>query len=342
MHAALPLLGKRMTESIEERSLRKETGAIRRLDAAQAREIVARFLRPVVGSDGDFAVDEADSIASAASGWVSLARPADDRGSAAVVGCYKTHLYLDGLERLSGRVATHLARHGGKLHLHGLARLGDGAAEAFGRRAGFLCLQKLKHLTPHQAQHLAQHRGPLHLASLKVDDDVAACLGRHEGSLSIRLSDAIPLERLAALVQHRGTIEIAGLERLDARRAAVLAARPCYRGSAGLSGLFLSDVRELSPGVAAILATHQAGELALSGIRSLSEAVARELVQHPILALDRVTSLTDQVAAILAAYAGASLSLRGLEHVSPSGLAKLRANVAIVLPQRLRNPPTPG
>jgi hypothetical protein len=64
-------------------------------------------------------------------------------------------------------------------------------------------------------------------------------------------------------------------------------------------------------------------------------------VKHPLLALDRVTSLTDRVAAILATHAGASLSLRGLEHVSPAALAKLRENVGIALPLRLCNSSTP-
>lgn len=143
-------------------------------------------------------------------------------------------------------------------------------------------------------------------------------------------------------MQHRGVVTIGGLERLDERRAAVLVAQPYYRGIAGLSGLFLSGVRELTAGVAATLARHRAGELALCGIRSVTEDVARELVKHPLIALDRVTSLTDRVAAILATHEGASLSLQGLEHVSPRGLAKLRENVGIMLPQRFRKPTTAG
>jgi hypothetical protein len=82
--------------------------------------------------------------------------------------------------------------------------------------------------------------------------------------------------------------------------------------------------------------------LALCEIRSLTADVARELVKHPLLALDRVTSVTDQVAAILATHAGASLSLRSLAHASPAALSKLRANDAILLPQRFREPPSAG
>lgn len=447
-----------MSTSSEGRSLRNQTGAIRRLDAARARQIVALFARPVVGTHTDLGFDRDDPVAAAACGWVTLDRTADDGGAAQVVGHYQTHLYLDGLERLplsvarqlvrhrghlyldaltsitdavatilathgsgglslnqlrrlspdaaralgrhggelslgglrklaadvacglahhandlrlsglaalspataavlsrhrgdlsldglewiSSRAAMHLARHGGKLHFHGLKTLTDGPAEAFGRRTGSLCLRSLKRLSPWQAHLLAKHRGPLYLSSLELDDDNAECLGGHVGSLVIRVPDDVPTSRLAALVQHRGPIEIGGIERLDARRAAVLAGRPCHRGIAGLSGLFLTAVRELTPAVAAILATHRAGELALCEIRSLTADVARELVKHPLLALDRVTSVTDEVAAILATHAGASLSLRSLAHASPAALAKLRANDAILLPRRFREPPSPG
>jgi hypothetical protein len=82
--------------------------------------------------------------------------------------------------------------------------------------------------------------------------------------------------------------------------------------------------------------------MALCGIRSVTEDVARELVKHPLVALDRVTSVTDRVAAILATHAGASLSLLGLEHASPWGLAKLRENIGIMLPRRLREPTRDG
>ena len=86
-----------------------------------------------------------------------------------------------------------------------------------------------------------------------------------------------------------------------------------------------------------------AGECSRPGKTRVGPAdVARALVKHPLLALDRVTSLTDRVAAILATHAGVSLSLRGLEHVSPSALAKLRENIGIALPPRLCKPSTLG
>ena len=145
-----------MTASIEDRSLRKQTGAIRRLDAAQARDIVAQFVRPVVGTDAQLAWDDDDSIVSATCGSVTLDRPADDGGSAAVVGTYKTHLYLDGLEHLTGRAATHLARHRGKLHFHGLTSVTDRVAAILATHAGAsLSLRGLEQASP---AGLAKHR----------------------------------------------------------------------------------------------------------------------------------------------------------------------------------------
>jgi hypothetical protein len=99
----------------------------------------------------------------------------------------------------------------------------------------------------------------------------------------------------------------------------------------------VNDVEHITPPVATILATHQAGELSLSGIKLLTEETARELVRHPLLTLDGVTSMTDRVAGILASHEGGSLSLRGLRHVSPSGLATLRLNPGISLPRRLQD-----
>jgi hypothetical protein len=93
-------------------------------------------------------------------------------------------------------------------------------------------------------------------------------------------------------------------------------------------------VKQVTPAVAAILATYAAGELSLSGIESLGEDVARELVKHPLLALDRVKRLGDSVARVLASHSGASLSLRSLEEASPSAIAVLRGNPGVQLPQR--------
>jgi hypothetical protein len=198
-----------------------------------------------------------------------------------------------------------------------------------------LCLNHVERLSPQQARWLAGHRGPLAVWRLAIDADTAACLGRHSGSLLVDVDDAIAAEHLGLLVQHDGPLMLKRLARLDENQARALAAQPCRHGVAGLTALGLDDVEQVTPRVAAILATHRAGGLALHKVSSVSEAVARELVQHPLVGLDGVTSLTDRVAGILATHAGWSLSLRGLVQASPAALAKLRANPRIELPRRL-------
>jgi hypothetical protein len=253
--------------------------------------------------------------------------------AAAALSQHRGDLFLEGLKELPGRVASHLARHRGKLHVHGVAGLSDAVAEAFGRRQGFLCLQGVEQLTPVQAQLLAGHKGPLLFHRLVVDDAVAACLARHEGSLSVNIGNGITLLQLELLVQHVGQILLAGLTTINERQARVLAAQNNWHGVPGLSGLFLDDIKSMTPRVAAILATHQAGGLSLKGLSELTEDTARELVRHPILGLDGVSSISDGVAKILSRYKGATLSLKGLKTISTSVISKLRDNPAIELPR---------
>ena len=126
---------------------------------------------------------------------------------------------------------------------------------------------------------------------------------------------------------------LAGLTTISERQARVLAAQTNWHGVAGLSGLFLDDIKCITPRVAAILATHQAGGLSLKRLSELTEDTARELVRHPILCLDGISSISDGVAKILGRYEGATLSLKGLRTVSALSLSKLRDNPAIELPR---------
>lgn len=256
--------------------------------------------------------------------------------AAAALAYHRGDLFLEGLTRLPGRVATHLARHCGKLHLHGIAHLKEAAARALGRRTGHLCLRGLKSPSPTEAQLLSTHRGPLYLNAVEITDAVAQALGHHKGSLSLSPPGGIRDHHLASLIQHVGPLSLGGLKKVDQRTATILASQQGPRGIAGLSGLYLNDVEHVAPPVAAILATHRAGELSLNGMALLTEETARELVRHPLLTLDGVASVTDRVAGILASHAGGTLSLKGLRNVSPSGLAKLRQNPGIELPRQLR------
>lgn len=255
-------------------------------------------------------------------------------GAAAALALHGGDLTLDGLLVLPPRVARHLARYRGAMHFHGLTALSDGAAEALGGRQGHLCLKNVRHLSPRQAQGLASHTGELHLYEVAVTDDVAEALGRHEGALLIHVPDDLPHHRLEALLRHRGPLELSGIASLDDRRARALAAQPFWRGIEGLSYLGLGRVNRLTPAAAAILATHRAGGLALNGLRTLTADVARELVRHPLLALDCVERVSDEVAAILATHAGASLALRGITQIGAAALARLKDNPGIELSRR--------
>ena len=78
-----------------------------------------------------------------------------------------------------------------------------------------------------------------------------------------------------------------------------------------------------------------AGGLALNGLRTLTADVARELIRHPLLALDCVERVTDEVAAILATHAGVTLALRGITQIGAAALARLKDNPGIELSRRL-------
>jgi hypothetical protein len=337
-----------MSERSDGLSLREHTAAIRHLDAARARELVALFTRPVAATEPDLGYDAADPITAATHGHLALDHATAAVHSPAVVGHYQTHLYLHGLLRLPPSVARELARHHGHLYLDALRSITDTAAAALAAHpAGGLSLNGLRRLSAAAARALGRHRGELSFdrlprldaaAAIELDDITAVLLGRHTGSLVLRVPDDLPISHLAFLARHRGPLELSGLRRLDAQRAEVLAAQPAPGGHKGLTGLFLPAVTELAPPVAAILATHDAGGLALNGLTRLDEDVARVLVKHPLLALDCVTTLTDRVAAILTTHTG-TLSLRGLREVSGRALAALQENPGIELPSRLRERP---
>jgi hypothetical protein len=88
-----------MGESTEKAPLRDHTGSIRHLDVVRARRLVQFFARPAVLDDGRLTWDDSDSLAAATHGWLTLDHP-EAAGGSAVVGHYKTHLYLHGLVRL--------------------------------------------------------------------------------------------------------------------------------------------------------------------------------------------------------------------------------------------------
>lgn len=257
---------------------------------------------------------------------------------AAALAHHRGDLFLGGLRHLPSRAAAHLAGHRGKLHVHDLERIGTATARSLATRQGYLCLRDVRTLTPAQARLLARHVGVLLLSNLVIDERIAACLGTHEGSLLVPLDDACSHHTLAAILRHRGPVHLDRLKTIDVTRAGLLAGQCRANGVGGLDGLFLPHVKQLTVPVAAILATHRGGGLSLGGIELLTEAVAGELVRHPLLELDGLKSVTDRVAAILATHEGGVLSLRGLESVSGRGLALLWDNPDVILPPKLTRP----
>jgi hypothetical protein len=163
-------------------SLRKHTSTIRHLDAARARELVDLFRRPAEADEGGLVAAADDPVAAAAHGWLAL-DPACD--STAVLGHYKTHLYLHELLRLPLSVARELARHRGHLYLDKLTGITDAAALAIARhRGGGLSLNNLRALSPTAARALGKHEGELSLNRLThLDDEAAEGLGRHRNDL---------------------------------------------------------------------------------------------------------------------------------------------------------------
>lgn len=257
---------------------------------------------------------------------------------AAALARHRGDLFIGGLRHLPARVAAHLAGHQGALHLHDRERIGTAAARSLGARRGHLCLRDLRTLTPAQAQLLARHVGVLVLTNLAIDERIATCLGDHEGSLLVGLTDSCDHQTLAAILRHRGPLHLDGLTTIDRARAGLLAGQCRGNGVGGLDGLFLPHVKTLAAPVAAILAMHRGGGLSLGGIELLTEAVAGQLVRHPLLELNGVKRVTDRVAAILATHEGGVLSLRGLESASGRALALLRENPDVILPPRLARP----
>ena len=308
---------------------------LRRLSATQARELGRHERELSLDRIRTLGLEQARGLARHAhqlhlNGLETLTSQA-----AAALAGHRGDLFIGGLRHLPGRVATQLARHGGSLHVHGLERIGKAATRGLAERRGYLCLRDVLTLTPEQATLLARHLGVLLLRSLVIDETLAEILGGHAGSLVVRLEDSCTHHTLAAILRHRGPLHIDGLATIDDARAGLLAGQCRANGVGGLDGLFLPHVKSLTAPVAAILATHRGGGLSLAGIERLTEAVASELVRHPLLALDGVVRVTDRIAAILATHDGGAVSLRGLESVSRRGLAMLRENPDLILPPSL-------
>ena len=331
-----------MTASERGTKLREHTAAIRHLDATRARRLVALFTRPAVLAGDGIAYDDRDPATAETWGQITLDQPPARHASAAVVGHYRTHLYLHELLRLPLSVARELARHrghlyldklesitdavaaelathaGGGLSLNNLRRLSAAAARSLGRRGGELSLNGLRTLDPAAALGLAAHENELHLWGLEhLSPAAAAALAQHRGDLFLEglanLSDQIACH----LARHRGKLHVHRITSLSDAAAAAFGSRQgylCLRGVRRLSplqalllcrhqGPLLFDALELDDVVAACLSRHE-GSLALNLRRGITLPQLESLAQHVgQLSLTGLSTLDERQAGVLAAQA---------------------------------------
>lgn len=268
-----------MSDTRPQPSLKDHTNGIRHLDAARAEQLVTLFARPAVVDDCVLAYDPQDPIADTAKGWLTLERAASDEVSdTATVGCYQTHLYLNGLTRLPLSVARKLAQHRGHLYLEKLREITDSVAAALGdHRGGGLSLCRVR----------------------SISVAAARSLGRHQGELSLDGVTGLSFEQALGLAQHTNELFAGGLKTVSSKVAAALAQ---HRGDLNLNGLV-----KLSGRAASHLARHQ-GKIHFHKIGGLSDAVAEAFGQRQgFLCLKRVEALSPLQAQLLSGHRGTLL-----------------------------------
>ncbi len=228
--------------------------------------------------------------------------------------------------------------------------------------------EKVTSLTVEQAREYAARKTPLQFDALvELDPAAAAELAKHEGAirftalaelspeaarahaaqkplkgfgqfdLDFRALRQVAPEPAAALATHVGNLRLPALERLDLPELA--------RKLAGQWGELKVGVTELSPEIAAILATNEGvyedktrpgrvfqrvesgrSVLWFAALPRLEPAVADALVaQQGVLVLNELVDLDPAAAASLAKRKGGSLILNGLKRLSPETAAALAA-----------------
>jgi hypothetical protein len=200
-------------------------------------------------------------------------------------------------------------------------------------------------LDPAAAAELVKHDGEICFAALTdLSPDAARALGTHKPgkgfgtfNLEFRALRQISPETAAALTANAGNLRLPAMERLDSADLA--------RKLAGQWGELKVGVTELSPEIAAILATNEGvfedrsrpnvvlqradkarSVLWFAALKQLEPAVAESLAAHQgVLVLNELTELSPEAAAALARRKGGSLILNGLDRLSPETAAALAA-----------------
>lgn len=225
-------------------------------------------------------------------------------------------------ESLTVEQARELASRKAPLQFNALAAIDPAAAAELAKHEGAICFTALTELSPEAARALAAHK---------------PTKGFGQFDLEFRTLRQVAPETAAALTAHVGNLRLPALERLGSPELA--------RKLAGQWGELKVGVTELSPEIAAILATNEGvfedrtrpnvvtrradqsrSVLWFAGLKKLEPAAAESLAAHQgVLVLNELTELSPEAAAALARRKGGSLILNGLERLSPGTAAALAA-----------------
>ncbi len=216
-------------------------------------------------------------------------------------------------------------------------------AREYAARKTPLQFDALVELDPSAAAELAKHEGAIRFKVLaELAPEAARALAAHKPvkgfgqfDLDFRALRQISPETAAALATHVGNLRLPALEQLDSPELA--------RKLAGQWGELKVGVTELSPEIAAILATNEGvyedktrpgvvtrradqsrSVLWFAGLKQLEPAAAEALAaQQGVLVLNELADLDPAAAAALAKRKGGSLILNGLERLAPDTAAAL-------------------
>ena len=224
-------------------------------------------------------------------------------------------------ESLTVEQARELASRKAPLQFNALVAIDPAAAAELAKHDGTICFTVLAELSPEAARALAAHKPK----------------GFGQFDLDFRALRHITPETAAALATHVGNLRLPAIERLDSADLA--------RKLAGQWGELKVGVTELSPEIAAILATNEGmfedrsrpgvvtrradqsrSVLWFAALKQLEPAVAVSLAAHQgVLVLNELTELSPEAAAALARRKGGSLILNGLDRLSRETAAALAA-----------------
>ena len=255
----------------------------------------------------------------------------------------KVSFQLRGLKRLSAAAAKPLVGNQGDLHLSSLESLDADTAAVLARHPSAIYLPALRRLEADVIRGLAAHRSFLDVGSrepLSTEAAAALCGRRQQTAVALSAIDPATARILAAGVKGfdlelrlatpppGDVVDILATNRLiffDRDRLTTLSITAARAFAAQVDvHLSFAGLTELSPALAAALATNNKNVLWLNGLKTLSPDVARELAGHQgDLGLMGLESLDRGTATLLAGHRGAlHLGLKRLPPEVAHGLAR--------------------